>query len=39
LGGLAVAAGSAIVAEPDKMSAAADRAKIFFVGVSEDARA
>jgi UDP-2,3-diacylglucosamine hydrolase len=38
LGGLAVAAGSAIVAEPDKMSAAADQAKIFFVGVSEDAR-
>jgi UDP-2,3-diacylglucosamine hydrolase len=38
LGGLAVAAGSAIVAEPDKMSATADQAKIFFVGVSEDAR-
>jgi UDP-2,3-diacylglucosamine hydrolase len=36
LGGLAVAAGSAIVAEPDKVSAAVDRAKIFFVGVSED---
>jgi UDP-2,3-diacylglucosamine hydrolase len=35
LGGLAVAAGSAIVAEPDKMGAAADRAGIFFVGVSE----
>jgi UDP-2,3-diacylglucosamine hydrolase len=39
LAGLAVAAGSAIVAEPDKMSAAADRANIFFVGVSEDAGA
>jgi DUF1009 family protein len=37
LSGLAVAAGSAIVAEPEKVSAAADGAKIFFVGVSEDA--
>ena len=36
LGGLAVTAGSAIVAEPDKVTAAVDRAKIFFVGVSED---
>lgn len=37
LAGLAVAAGSAIVAEPALVSAAADRAKIFFVGVSGDA--
>jgi UDP-2,3-diacylglucosamine hydrolase len=37
LAGLAVAAGSAIVAEPDKVSTAADRAGIFFVGVSEEA--
>jgi UDP-2,3-diacylglucosamine hydrolase len=37
LAGLAVAAGSAIVAEPDKVGAAADRANIFFVGVSESA--
>jgi DUF1009 family protein len=37
LAGLAVAAGSAIVAEPDKVSAAADSARIFFVGVSEEA--
>lgn len=38
LGGLAVAAGSAIVAEPGEVSAAADRAGIFFVGVLEEAR-
>jgi len=38
LAGLAVAAGSAIVAEPAQVSAAADRAKIFFVGVAGDAR-
>jgi len=37
LSGLAVAAGSAILAEPEKVTAAADGAKIFFVGVSEDA--
>jgi DUF1009 family protein len=37
LAGLAVAAGSAIVAEPAQVSAAADRARIFFVGVSRDA--
>jgi UDP-2,3-diacylglucosamine hydrolase len=37
LAGLAVAAGSAIVAEPAQVSEAADRAKIFFVGVSGDA--
>jgi UDP-2,3-diacylglucosamine hydrolase len=36
LGGLAVTAGSAIVAEPDKVTAAAERAKIFFVGVAEE---
>ncbi len=39
LGGLAVAAGSAIVAEPEKVSAAVERAKIFFIGVSEEASA
>ena len=33
LAGLAVAAGSTIVAEPDAVVAAADRARIFFVGV------
>ena len=38
LAGLAVAAGSAIVAEPAQVSAAADRARIFFVGVAGDAR-
>jgi DUF1009 family protein len=37
LAGLAVAAGSVIVAEPDKVSAAADDAGIFFIGVSEEA--
>lgn len=37
LAGLAVAAGSTIVAEPAKVIAAADRAKIFFVGVREGA--
>ena len=35
LAGLAVAAGSTIVAEPDAVVAAADRAKIFFAGVDE----
>ncbi len=37
LAGIAVAAGSAIVAEPAQVSAAADREKIFFVGVAGDA--
>jgi DUF1009 family protein len=37
LAGLAVAAGSTIIAEPQLVTAAADRAKIFFVGVREDA--
>jgi DUF1009 family protein len=37
LAGIAVAAGGAIVAEPAQVSAAADRAKIFFVGVAGDA--
>jgi UDP-2,3-diacylglucosamine hydrolase len=37
LAGLAVAAGSAIVAEPDKTSAAADNAGIFFIGVAAEA--
>jgi DUF1009 family protein len=35
LAGLAVAAGSTVVAEPDAVVAAADRAKIFFAGVDE----
>jgi DUF1009 family protein len=37
LAGLAVAAGSTIIAEPERVIAAADRAKIFFVGMREDA--
>jgi DUF1009 family protein len=37
LAGLAVATGSTIVAEPAEASAAADRAKIFFVGVAGNA--
>ncbi len=37
LAGIAVAAGGAIVAEPAQVSAAADREKIFFVGVAADA--
>ena len=37
LAGLAVAAGTTIVAEPATVVAAADRAKIFLVGVGEDA--
>jgi UDP-2,3-diacylglucosamine hydrolase len=37
LAGIAVAAGGAIVAEPAQVSAAADRAKIFFIGVAWDA--
>ena len=36
LAGIAVVAGSAIVAEPDRMATAADRAKIFVIGVSAD---
>jgi hypothetical protein len=36
LAGVAVAAGSTIIAEPAATTAAADRANIFFVGVSED---
>jgi hypothetical protein len=36
LAGLAVVAGSTIIAEPQLVTAAADRAKIFFVGVRED---
>jgi UDP-2,3-diacylglucosamine hydrolase len=35
LAGLAVAAGNAIIAEPDAVVAAADRARIFFAGVDE----
>jgi UDP-2,3-diacylglucosamine hydrolase len=35
LAGLAVAAGSTIVAEPDAVVAAADRAKVFLAGVDE----
>jgi DUF1009 family protein len=37
LAGLAVAAGSAIIAEASAVVAAADRAKIFLAGVREDA--
>jgi DUF1009 family protein len=37
LAGIAVAAGGAIVAEPAQVSAAADRARIFFVGVAGEA--
>jgi UDP-2,3-diacylglucosamine hydrolase len=37
LAGIAVAAGSAIVAEPAQVSAAADRERVFFVGVAGDA--
>ncbi|MDR3420482.1 MAG: UDP-2,3-diacylglucosamine diphosphatase LpxI [Xanthobacteraceae bacterium] len=37
LAGLAVVAGSTIIAEPELVIAAADRAKIFFVGMREDA--
>ncbi len=36
LAGLAVAAGATIVAEPERLTAAADLAKIFFVGVAEE---
>lgn len=36
LGGIAVAAGSAIIAEPAEMIAAADRAGLFLVGVTGD---
>jgi DUF1009 family protein len=35
LAGLAVAAGSTIIAEAGAVIAAADRAKIFFIGVDE----
>jgi len=38
LAGLAVTAGSTMIAEADQAIAAADRAGIFLVGVSEDAR-
>jgi DUF1009 family protein len=37
LAGLAVAAGSTMIAEPEQVTAAADRAGIYFVGVREDA--
>jgi DUF1009 family protein len=36
LAGLAVAAGSTMIAEPDQVVAAADREKIFLIGVRED---
>ena len=36
LAGIAVVAGSAIVAEPERIAAAADRAKLFVVGVGAD---
>jgi UDP-2,3-diacylglucosamine hydrolase len=35
LAGVAVTAGSTIIAEPQQVAAAADRAKIFFIGVRE----
>ena len=35
LAGLAVTAGSTMIAEPDQVTAAADRAKIFLIGVRE----
>jgi UDP-2,3-diacylglucosamine hydrolase len=38
LAGVAVAAGSTIIAEPAEVIAAADRAKIFFIGVQETLR-
>lgn len=37
LAGIAVAAGDTMMAEPEQVIAAADRAKIFVVGVAEDA--
>lgn len=36
LAGIAVVAGSTLVAEPERIAAAADRAKIFVIGVSAD---
>jgi hypothetical protein len=36
LAGIAVAAGTAIVAEPEKLTAAADRAKVFVIGVAAE---
>jgi len=39
LAGIAVVAGSTIVAEPERIGAAADRAKIFVVGVDADGTA
>jgi DUF1009 family protein len=37
LAGIAAVAGSTIVADPAEAAAAADRAKVFLVGVREDA--
>lgn len=37
LAGLAVTAGSTMIAEPDAVTAAADREKVFLIGVREDA--
>jgi DUF1009 family protein len=36
LAGIAVVAGSTIVAEPERVAATADRAKIFVIGVADD---
>jgi hypothetical protein len=36
LAGIAVVSGSTVVAEPERISAAADRAKVFVVGVGAD---
>jgi DUF1009 family protein len=37
LAGIAVTAGSAVIAEPDRIAAAADREKLFVVGIRESA--
>ena len=39
LAGIAVLAGTTLVAEPDRIAAAADRLKIFIVGVNSDGTA
>jgi DUF1009 family protein len=39
LAGIAVVAGGAVVAEPDQIAAAADRVKLFVIGVDDDGQA
>jgi DUF1009 family protein len=39
LAGIAVVAGGAVVAEADRIATAADRAKLFIIGVDDDGRA